>query len=413
VEYERALTELLALAPRGVEPGLARVEAALELALHPERTFPTVHVAGTNGKGSVSAMIAEGLRAAGHRVGLYTSPHLATLTERVRVDGEPISRETFARAYDEVRGAIASPEAPPLTFFEAVTVVALHAMRGVDIAVLEVGLGGRLDATNVVTPRCCAITRIGIDHTSWLGPDLASIAFEKAGILKPGVPAVIAPQRAEARAVIEREAASRGAPLIHVGEDILLEARGSAIVVRGAATIEAIPRLRGAHQHDNCAVAAGVLWALEQGGLRADVRAAIEDVKWPGRLETIGPFLFDAAHNADGCAALAAYLAGDPRPRVLLFGAMADKEWPAMLALLGPHVREIVYTAPPLARALDPALLAQGGPPGHVARDVDGAIELARRLAGDGEIVVAGSMYLMGLVRAKVLGIEPDPPIAM
>jgi dihydrofolate synthase / folylpolyglutamate synthase len=407
--YDRAIAELYALASRGVEPGLDRVRAALLRAGSPDRKMRAVHVAGTNGKGSIAAMIATGL-APRHRVGLYTSPHLASLTERTQILGERVDRGDVARAWERVREACIGEGAPEITFFEAVTVLAfdLFASREVDIAVLEVGLGGRLDATNVIeAPLACAVSRIGMDHMRILGNDIATIAREKAGILKRGVPAVIAPQREEARRVIEEEAARLSAPLIEPRFD-LLEDRARVHTPKGA--FDLAPRLLGAHQYENAAVAATVLAMLE-----GDPKRGVEEVSWPGRLERIaadGSFLLDGAHNVDGCEALATYLAQHPRPRVLLFGVMMDKEWERMIDLLAPHASEIVCAAPPLARALDPnAIAARVG--GQVARDVDDAIDLARRSARGREIVVAGSLYLLGEVRARLLGIPRDPPIAM
>lgn len=396
--YEEALAELYALTPRGIEPGLDRVREALRRAGHPERELRAIHVAGTNGKGSVSAMIATGLAAAGHRVALYTSPHLASLTERMRLlGGEPVTRDDVARAWAALRDPLFGPGAPRVTFFEALTVLALTLFRdrAVDFAVLEVGLGGRLDATNVLDrPLATAITRVGLDHKSLLGDDLESIAREKAGILKPGVPVAIGAQPPEARRVIEATARALGAPIL------------------GPVPVDFTPRLRGAHQRDNAIVAATVLRALEPH--RVDVRAAIEDVEWPGRLERIDRFLLDAAHNQDGCASLAAFLEGEERRRrVLLFGAMADKDWRAMLSVLRPHVDALVFAAPLLSRAERPENLAAafGGEP---AASIDRAIERSKVLAGDeGEVIVAGSIYLMGEVRARLLGLPTDPPIAM
>lgn len=404
MSYEAVLSELYALSARGIEPGLDRIRTALERAGRPDRALRVVHVAGTNGKGSVSAMVATGLAAAGRSVGLYTSPHLSTLTERMRIFGAPpIERADVVDGWERLREALIGPVAPRITFFEALTVLALDlfALRDLDVVVLEVGLGGRLDATNVIEqPLACAITRIGIDHTHFLGSDLMSIAREKAGILKPGVPAVIGPQRDEVRAVIEGEALRVGAPLRFADRGLLAGLR---------------PRLLGSYQHDNAAVALGVLAALEEQGLASDARAAVERVEWPGRLERIDvgdPFLLDAAHNPDGCETLASYLASEPRRRVLVFGAMADKDWRGMLAILRPHVDAIVCAAPPISRAERPEVIAtECG--GLVAEDARHAITLARELAGDGEVVVAGSIYLMGQIRGLLLHIDADPFIAM
>ena len=398
--YEDALAELYALTPRGIEPGLERVREALRRAGDPQRALRVVHVAGTNGKGSVSAMVATGLAAAGQRVALYTSPHLASLTERMRVlGGEAVEQDDVARTWASLHEALFGAGAPRVTFFEALTVLALALFREreVELAVLEVGLGGRLDATNVIErPLACAITRIGLDHQYLLGDDLASIAHEKAGILRPGVPVVIGPQRPEAQAVLEEIASRIGAPIVPL------------------ASLEgAHPRLRGAHQQENARIAATVLSALREQGVASEARAAIEKVEWPGRLERVGAFLLDAAHNEDGAASLAAFLASEPRRRrVLLFGAMADKDWRAMLATLRPHVDALVFAAPPLSRAERPENLAAafGGEP---ALSVERAVERARELAGDGEVIVAGSIYLMGEVRARLLGLPRDLPIAM
>jgi dihydrofolate synthase/folylpolyglutamate synthase len=399
--YERTLRELYALSSRGIEPGLARVHAALALAGHPERRFEVVHVAGTNGKGSVSNAIFHGL---GGRVGLFTSPHLHALTERFRVRGvAPVGRADVADAWAALRPRLEAPGAPRLTFFETVTLLSfrIFAARGVEVVVLETGLGGRLDATNVIErPRCCAITRIGFDHQAFLGDDLPSIAREKAGILKPGVPCVLAPQRPEARAVVAARAAEVGAPLVHADPE----------------RVSVAPSL-APHQRENAAVAAAALRLLEEGGLAVDVPRALA-APWPGRLETIRrrghTFLLDAAHNPDGAAALARHLERLPGRRVLIFGAMADKDWPAMLASLRPAVDAVVFAASPLSRAERPAAFAARFD-GTVAADLDDALAKAEALAPDPEdrIVAAGSIFLMAEIRARLLGLEADPPIAM
>lgn len=435
-DYELSLAELYALAGRGIVPGLERVRAAFARLGHPERAIPCVHVAGTNGKGSVSRMIATGVDA---RVGLFTSPHLHTFTERIDIDGAPVTEDDVLEAWAAVRPVALDPDGPQLTFFECATAMALwlFARRGVELVVLEAGLGGRLDATNLVdAPELCVITRIGMDHERFLGDDLASIAGEKAGILKPGRPAVIAPQRPEALDVIEREAARIGAPLVRVGHEVLLDGGSpETIVVRSfARQVELAPRLKGAHQRDNAATAVAALWALEERGFAVDVKRAVETVRWPGRLERIErvepvdgvdgepAFLLDAAHNPDGCEALARHLeeAAPERPRVLLFGAMADKDWPAMLAILAPAFDAIVFSAALLSRAERPETLAAEvarlGLPLNVVvgEDVYAAMVRARALAGPrGLVVVAGSLFLMAEVRARLLRVAVDPPIAM
>jgi dihydrofolate synthase/folylpolyglutamate synthase len=415
--YDNALAELYALANRGIEPGLGRMKNALALLGHPERELRVVHVAGTNGKGSVAAMIAHGLATGEKRVGLYTSPHLSSLTERMRIFGAPaIEPAEIVEAWERVRDLDV-----PVTFFEAVTLIAfaLFQKREIDVAVLEVGLGGRLDATNVIDrPLACAITRIGIDHTEWLGADLASIAAEKAGILRRGVPAVVAPQPDTAREAIEREARRIGAPIRIVGRDIEVEASETISVREANHRVEnARPLLLGAHQHENIGVAVGVLFSLEDIGLSIDPRAAVETVAWPGRLERIESgatsFLLDAAHNVDGASALAAFLASSRKRRILLFGAMSDKDWRSMIALLAPHVEAIVCAAPALSRAVAPETIARASG-GVAAASPHEAIAIARALASpDGEVVVAGSIYLMAEVRAELLGLPREPPIAL
>ena len=403
--YEATLRALYALAGRGVRPGLDRVREALHRLGDPQLSLRIIHVAGTNGKGSVSAMVAQGLRAAGLRTGLYTSPHLHRFTERIRIDGAEIERDAVVEAHARLV-AIGAVE---LTYFESVTVMALalFAERGCDAAVLEVGLGGRLDATNAVDSKlACAITSIGLDHQAYLGDTIELIAREKAGILARAVPAVVGVRDPAARAVIEQVAAEVSAPLVRLGQELeVAVASGGAVITQGERKIEALSLgLRGAHQLGNAAVAAGVLWALADRGLPIDeraIRSAIEDVRWPGRLERIGHVVLDAAHNPQGFAALAAHVRTLARPR-------------AMLGLLEPEVDAIVLTAARgLTRAERPERLAQEVR-AAVAPDVPAALALASKIAGrDGTVVVAGSIFVMAEARALLLGEASDPPIAM
>lgn len=406
------LEELYALAPRGIQPGLERVREALRRIGDPHRALEVAHVAGTNGKGSVSAMIAHGVT--GRRVGLYTSPHLHSLTERFRVDGRALPREAVIETWDAIRAPLAEV---PLTFFEAVTVLALELFRreGVELAVLETGLGGRLDATNVFErPLVTAITRVALDHQAWLGDDLASIAGEKAGILKPAVPCVVAAQEPVVDAVIDRAAAALGAPLLRPRH----EGPSHALLVRAAPHVS--PRLSlgldGEHQKDNAAVAIGALFLLADRGISVDPTRAVRP-EWPGRLERRRgrpDVLFDVAHNPNGAAALARHLEAErgAGKSVLVFGAMKDKAWREMLTILRPCVQHVVLTAAPLARAEDPARLAAPGD--RVEPDVVDAVRAARELAlPDGLVVVAGSVFVVAAARAFVLGIEGDPPIAL
>lgn len=420
--YEREVAWAYSLQPRGIRLELDRMRAALRLFGSPERALRVVHVAGTNGKGSVSAMIERGLRANGLTTGLYTSPHLHSFTERVQVNGRPIARNEAARWLRSVRERLAAPDAPALTFFEVATLLAFLVFRerGVDVVVLEVGLGGRLDATNVLArPLLTVITRIARDHEAYLGRTLAKIAGEKAGILKRGVPCLSGVEASSAQAAITARAAELGAEVRWLGRELTFRGAGVLDVALGAARMTGLRvPLAGAHQRRNAALAAGALLALERR-LRLDrgrSRRGIEATRWPGRLELVPgrpAVLLDAAHNPDGAQALAAHLAARPKEkRVLVFGAMRDKDWPAMLAALGPEVSSTIFCAPPLGRAERPEVLAKGR--GTAASSVEAAVDAAKRRAGPtGLVVVCGSIFVLAAARAHVLGIASDPPIAM
>jgi dihydrofolate synthase/folylpolyglutamate synthase len=367
-------------------------------------------------------MIEAALRASGLRTGLYTSPHLHSFRERIRIAGIPISADEVARRAAEIRAAVEGERAPALTFFEVTTLLAFEAFRDArcDVVVLEVGLGGRLDATNVIErPEVCAITGIAFDHRAYLGDTLAAIAREKAGILKPGVPAVIGPVDEEAWEAIAAVAGEIGAPLWRFGREVALEDdEGGSFTVRTPTRSVTGLRLslEGAFQRDNAAVAVAVLTQLDPPIAENAIREALASVVWPGRLERVpgGPeMLLDAAHNPDGCCALARYLASIPRAgrRVLVFGAMADKDWRAMLSFLRPEVDMVIAVSPPLSRAERAETLARAAG-GESAASIPEAIERARALAGpEGQVVVAGSIFLLAGARAHLLGLESDPPI--
>lgn len=419
--YDDAVRELYGLSPRGVELGLARMHEALAAYGHPERTPRFVHVAGTNGKGSVSAFVERVLRAAGRRTGLYTSPHLHRVVERVRVDGRPMSDAALVRAVARLR----SSPLPELTFFEAVTLVAFEefARRSAEFVVLEVGLGGRLDATNVVDSDVCVVTNIGLEHTAWLGTTHAAIAAEKVAIARPGRPLVHGVKVPEAREVVEAHARTIGAELVDVHREARFEIRGRSIdaTIRGH-RFEGVPiRLGGAHQLDNALVALATIASLRDRGVAIDddaVREGARRVRWPGRMETLRrapEVLVDGAHNPDGCAVLAGHLASIGRlgPTVLVFGAMSDKDHEAMLGAFDDLVDERIYVAPELGRAMRPEVLAEVRP-GRVAASVAEGVADAIALAGPrGRVVVAGSLFVIAAARASLLGLRVDPPIAM
>ena len=393
------LDYLFSLERLGMKFGLENIRALCAALCDPQTAFRSVLVAGTNGKGSVTAMVERGLREAGHRTGRYTSPHLQRLEERFVIDGREVSTGQLRAAARRVRTAATNPP----TFFEFATASAfvLFQEAAVDIAVLEVGLGGRLDATNVVTPIATAITSIDFDHQAQLGNTLGAIAREKAGIVRPGVPLVCGPVPAEAEQVIRLICADQGAPLVMAPADLQPQLGMSSLA------------LRGAHQRTNAAVAIELLRAVDRMGLRVDWRSmlvAITDVDWPGRLEELaGPrgvrVLLDAAHNPAGARALAASLLEIGwHDAALILGCVRDKDVPAILAeLLPPTTGPIVCTQPDTPRAMTAGQLAamarRAAPARHIDAVADPAEALDRACAVRPRVVVAGSIFLVGPVR--------------
>lgn len=386
------------------------------------RDLPVVHVAGTNGKGSVCALVAAALDACGHRVGLYTSPHLVRFHERIRVGDRDILPNELAAAMARIRPALdAFPQA---TYFEVATVLALRHFVdvGVDVVVLEVGLGGRLDATNVFErPLVTVITNISLEHTEVLGKTEAEVAREKGGIIKPGVPVVLG-ATGEALETLRGIAAERGAPITTLGDDFipipgdeLPDGAGQTLDVQGLARDWGELRipLVGAHQQENAALALATLDILDAAGIRAplaEARRGLMRARWPGRLQRIPgrpALLLDGAHNAAGMRALAAHLAARNLRPVVVFGALADKAWMEMVEALAPNVRDAIVTRVPSARALEPQEAARAfsmmGLFGMVVEDPGHALRTAENVAGpDGTVLVTGSLYLVGDVLARV-----------
>ena len=380
--------------------GLDRIRAVLAALGNPEKAYRVVHVAGTNGKGSTSAMIAAGLRAAGVRTGLFTSPHLVEPTERIQIDGIPVLQTQFSRAFDVVHQAAGSLDldAHP-SYFETVAAMAFWLFRELSVktAVIEVGLGGRLDATNIVDPALTVITPIDMDHQVFLGNTIESIASEKAGILKRGVPAVFARQRPEAAAVLDAKAAELGIPAKRAADfqirDLEIDARGSRF-----SGIEC--PLAGEHQVDNAVTAA---LALEALGVSPK---GISETRWPGRLEHISPnpdILLDGAHNPAGVRALKRYLERfyPDRKRWIIFGAMRDKAVAEMGAILFPLADELILTAADSPRSMPPDELAALATRGGAVPNIGAALKLvASEAAADDMIVITGSLFLVGEARA-------------
>jgi dihydrofolate synthase / folylpolyglutamate synthase len=383
--------------------GLERIRAVLKALGNPERAVRIVHVAGTNGKGSTCAMIEAGLRSAGVRTGLFTSPHLIEPTERIQIDGIPVSPADFERAFNVVHETAEKLDLDcHPTYFETVTAMAFWLFREkrVDTAVVEVGLGGRLDSTNVVEPILSVITPIDFDHEAYLGHTIEAIAGEKAGILKPGIPAVFAPQRPEAAKVLDARAAELHVPVTHAGE---FEIRDLHIDARGSRFSGTICPLAGEHQVDNAVTAALALRVL---GVSPD---GIKDARWPGRIEHVSPnpdIILDGAHNPAGARALARYLERfyGHRRIWLIYGAMRDKAIDEVAGILFPIATELILTAPNTSRALRPAALAEFAGRGHIEPTVDAAIEYARRHASDEDvIVITGSLFVVGEARKLFL----------
>ncbi|HIQ78917.1 MAG TPA: bifunctional folylpolyglutamate synthase/dihydrofolate synthase [Candidatus Scatomorpha intestinavium] len=415
MDYDQALKYIEGVSYLGVKPGLERVSALLGRLGHPERKTRFVHVAGTNGKGSTSVMTASALSACGYKTGLYTSPHLARVNERMRLDGAEIPDGEFARVVSALASA-AEGLAEPCTEFELLTAAALlwFAEAGADIAVLEVGMGGRFDATNVI-PRseCAVITNIGLDHTAVLGDTVEAIAAEKAGIFKGGR-AVSYEQPESVAAVLRSAAAKTGTELTFADfskiEPLSDSVEGQRFRFEGE---EYSIRLLGAHQLKNAAVALTALdtlrrsgWDLPAEGVRKGLAAAV----WPARFELVerAPlFVVDGGHNPQCVAATAEairrYMPGGHC--VILMGVLADKNWSAMIDILADVAEGFVCAAPDSPRALPAADLGaellRRGLHAEVCSSVPEAVEAAKALAGpDGAVCSVGSLYMSGAVRA-------------
>lgn len=379
---------------KNIKLGLERIRTLLRALGNPERTVPCVHVAGTNGKGSVSAMIERGFREAGFKTGLFTSPHLISPVERIQVNGEPISEPDFLAALQAVEDS-SDPEDHP-TYFEMVTAMAFwhFAKVGVERLVLEVGLGGRLDATNVVDPLLSVITPIDLDHQQYLGNTLLEIAREKAGIIKPGRPVVLAPQHAEAMPAFHGD-------IDHVSAwsvtDLVLRPGGcSYTATRASQTLHIECPLPGSHQVTNSLTAATALLKL---GVAPE--AGIAQTKWPGRLEIVSrePLIYlDGAHNPAAAARLKEFIETHfrSRPVWLVFGVMRDKDVSGITSQLFPLAEKVILTRAQQDRSLEPEKIADGA---IVTQSVPEALSLLRTAPKDAVIFITGSLFVVGEAR--------------
>ena len=406
---------------------LENISTLAEALGHPERKYRSVHIAGTNGKGSTAAFTESILRTAGIRTGLYTSPHLERINERIRVNGDEISDEAFAQTFTKIRTLIENLlaqgklRAHP-TFFEVVTALAFEhfANAGVEIGVFEVGLGGRLDATNILRPDVSVITRVDFDHENFLGHSLEEIAGEKAGIIKAGVPVVVAEQRAEAREVILRRAGEMGAAVVEakmelrvVNVDFVDECiRAEAVERENATRYFVAPKLRGNFQLDNAINAIATARMLDKRGVAVSKEAiekGIAEAVWPGRIEklqTRPDVYLDGAHNPSAARALASFVKQNCAGRrvTMLFAAMRDKAVDEIAGTLFPHASEVIFTQPRISRAISAAQLAEMAgeyaPRFRVVENAEEALEAALSSAGpDDAVFVTGSLYLVGELR--------------
>ena len=406
------IERLFALERFGIKLGLDNIRAILTALGNPERAWPSIHIAGTNGKGSVAAMVERALRAGGLRTGRYTSPHLDRVEERVAIDGAPVDRAMFesvtAHVLKAVDGALADGTLTVMpTFFEVSTAVAFEIFRRrhVDVAIVEVGLGGRFDATNVLTPKITAITSIAFDHERHLGHTLSDIAFEKAGIAKPGVPLVMGRLSPEAAARVRKVAADVGAPVVDA---------------HATKTERVYPpltlALAGRHQVENAAVAVAILeqWSATVSHVSTEaIVTGLTKCEWPARLEWLrlprgGEVLIDAAHNPAGAQALASYLEDTRSPKLpIVFAAMADKDAAGMIKALEPVASMFVATSVPHSRARSAdemaAEIRKHAPNVPVIAVAPPEAAVMQTLEHSAKAVAAGSIYMIGPLRERLI----------
>lgn len=447
-EYEDSIAYLYGLQKYGIKLGLENTMRLLSLLNDPQNSFRSIHIAGTNGKGSTAAMIASILRAAGFRVGLFTSPHLVSFTERIKVDDVEIREAEVVELTREIRNIILDGQPSPAavqemdrttigaqqsflpTFFEFVTALGFlyFKRKGVEWAVVETGMGGRLDATNILIPAASVITNISYDHSEFLGQTLREISGEKAGIIKKGVPVVSSVQDAEVIEVITKKAMEMESSLHVYGKDFRshpnnIDMRGITFSYEGKERMNDLHiSLTGSHQVENASVAIRAIEVgMEKGTVPSyAVRKGLAHAQWPGRLELIEnegrtyDYLIDGAHNPSASKALAdslkKYFSPFYAKIVLIMGIMADKDMEGMMKPLLPLASEVIFTAPEYERAASPARLAEyakvQGFSSRVKNSVKASMELARGLAGKGSqktlIVITGSFYTIGEAKSAL-----------
>jgi len=419
--YRESVEYLYSLQFFGIKLGLKNIRNLLERVGNPQEDLRIIHIAGTNGKGSTAAALANIFHAAGIPAGLYTSPHLHSFTERIRIDTQQISEPEAVELIEALR-----PHARALrtTFFEFTTAMALLSFQrhGVEWAILETGLGGMLDATNVVTPEISLITPIALDHTAFLGTDLSAVAAEKAGIIKSGVTVISSAQEPDVEAVLQRRAEQLQSPFLHFGCDYHCGGIAGMVTVSGSNfSLEGVASgLAGEHQQQNLALAAAAGDFLSRQGVKislSDITSGLERVRWPGRLEWLpDKILLDGAHNPAGAKLLAHYLRQQELSGLhLIVGCKADKDSSLLLSKLLPFAAVVYATVPPVDAALEPEILVKQA----VAANIDAAIygdplaalkaALKNRTPGE-VILVAGSLFLVAAIRESLV---PDVKLLM
>jgi dihydrofolate synthase / folylpolyglutamate synthase len=413
--YSASLEYLYGLEKSGILFGLDNISALVGLLGNPQQQFSSIHVGGTNGKGSVVCMLSKILEKAGYRTGMYTSPHLVHFNERIRINGEAIGDKEVAELTDRIRGvAVQEKGAHSFSFFDFTTAMALLYFRekGVDWAIVEVGMGGRLDSTNVIRPVVSVITNVEMDHMEYLGESITQIAQEKAGIIKEGAP-VVTGASGEALQVIRKKAGDKSKVCV-LGEDFsYIKADDQRLSYRGLEwdLKEVRIGLQGDHQLFNGAIVLCAAELLSQRGAALQpekMEEALSSAQWPGRLEIAASdpvVLLDGAHNPHGARSLAAFLETHYRDKrkILVFGAMKDKNWKEMLHLLSPLVDEIILTKPDMERAANPKLLAAAAPAGIVRDNLRSALATAKEHAKKEDIIiVSGSLFIIGEAKTAI-----------
>ncbi len=419
-DYERCLDSMYKLGRFGIILGLDTMKDLLERLGNPEKKFIVIHVSGTNGKGSVASYLNKILSLSGYRTGLYTSPHLVRFNERIQVNGEMVTDEEVVTSYNRVEAANTGERSG--TFFELTTAMAfeLFAERGVEVAIIETGMGGRLDATNIVTPVLSIITNVSLEHKDHLGDTIAKIAYEKAGIIKEGIPAIVGVRQASAIGVIEETAREINAPVIRLGRDIHIRrsAKGFSCRCDDIALSHLTTSLLGHHQAENASLAVaacGILRKEDQFKITDEaITEGLATTFWPGRLERISntpETIIDGAHNPAAIKVLVSYLEEEQKGReiTLVTGILDDKSYQKMFAALLPLCRRVVLVQAKTERSIDPEIMRDDAikyvTDVTVIRDIEEAVTSARASARPGELVlIAGSLYVAGEARHALLG---------